>query len=217
MVRLSLLGLILSTASLAQDHIVNQEGRDVQTLYASVGPRLRFNHRETPGVSDLRILPQDCDRLDNDRFDCTEALRRGLSHVAGYETIVLLRPMIVEGKDEAFPETMSCSLIEIRSLIRRAVWDNKHFEGLGFYADGSFSFTDKSQLLVQKDVFFLNNNEPALVHSFIDVGLCQDAGFTSPSYPFKAYAQFTGPSEDAGLGKPASGLSSESAAWAARF
>jgi hypothetical protein len=46
---------------------------------------------------------------------------------------------------------------------------------------------------VQKDAFFLSNNEPAIVHSFLDVGLCQQPDFTAETYNFKAYAQFAGP------------------------
>lgn len=193
---LSLLALMLPTVSFAQDQVVNKEGRDVQTIYASVGPRLRFNSREALALGELRIQPQECEALAEGRFDCTEALRRELSRSAGYETVVLLKPLVLEGDGTSFPESLSCSLIELRSIIRRAVWENKNFEGLGFYADGSLSFIEKSQMLVQKDAFLLSNNEPVIVHSFMDVGLCQLANFTADHYDFKAYAQFTGPAAE---------------------
>ncbi len=194
---LSLLALLLPTVSFAQDQVVNKEGRDVQTLYASVGPRLRFNSRQALAPGELLIQPQECEVMDDDHYDCTEALRRELSRSAGYETVVLLKPLVLEAAaNRSFPETTSCSLIELRSIIRRAVWENKNFEGLGFYADGSLSYIEKSQLLVQKDVFFLSNNEPAIVHSFIDVGLCQQANVLGESYSFKPYAQFAGPLAD---------------------
>jgi hypothetical protein len=192
---LSLLALLLPTVSFAQEQqVVDKEGRDVQTLYASVGPRLRFNSREALALGELRIQPQDCEVMDDTHFDCTEALRRELSRSAGYETVVLLKPLVLEAtEDRSFPETTSCSLIELRSIIRRAVWENKNFEGLGFFADGSLSYIEKTQMLVQKDAFFLSNNEPAIVHSFLDVGLCQKPDFTAETYNFKAYAQFAGP------------------------
>jgi len=193
---LSLLTFMLPTVSFAQDQMVNKEGRDVQMIYASVGPRLRFNSREALALGELRIQPQDCEILDDSHFDCSEALRRELSRSVGYETVVLLKPLVLEADGHAFPEMTTCSLIELRSIIRRAVWENKNFEGLGFFADGSLSFVAKSQLLVQKDVYFLSNNEPAIVHSFIDVGLCQETDFTAESYDFKSYAQFQGPGEE---------------------
>jgi hypothetical protein len=197
MLLLKLLSLILPTVSFAQDAVVNKEGRDVQTLYASVGPRLRFNSREALALGELRIQPQDCEVMDDRHYDCTEALRRELSRSQGYETVVLLKPLVLEAQaDRSFPETTSCFLIELRTIIRRALWENKNFEGLGFYADSSLNFIEKSQLLVQKDAYFLNNNEPAIVHSFIDVGLCQTPGFLAESYEFKAYAQFAGPEEE---------------------
>jgi hypothetical protein len=193
---LSLLALLLPSVSFAQDQVVNKEGRDVQTLYASVGPRLRFNSREALALGELRIQPQECVVMDDKHFDCTDALRRELSRSVGYETVVLLKPLVLEAQeDRSFPETTSCSLIELRSIIRRAVWENKNFEGLGFFADGSLSYIERSQLLVQKDAYFLSNNEPAIVHSFIDVGLCQQPNFLAETYNFKAYAQFAGPAE----------------------
>jgi hypothetical protein len=196
MLLLKLLVLLLPTVSFAEEMAVNKEGRDVQTLYASVGPRLRFNSREALAPQELRIQPQECVVMDERHYDCTEALRRELSRSQGYETVVLLKPLVLEAEeDRSFPESTSCSLIELRTIIRRAVWENKNFEGLGFYADGSLSYIERSQLLVQKDAYFLSNNEPAILHSFIDVGLCQQPDNLAESYEFKAYAQFAGPED----------------------
>jgi hypothetical protein len=190
--------LFLPTLALAQEQIlINKEGRDIQTLAANVGPRLHFHVSDAFGPGDLRISPRDCDVRSAEYFDCTEALRWELGRSLGYETVVFLRPLLLKAEeDRSFPKGVSCSLIELRTLIRRAIWENKTFEGIGFYADGTLSFLEKSQLLVQKDAFLLVNNEPVIVHTVMDVGLCQSAEAVQENYAFKAFVQFTGPAAE---------------------
>lgn len=171
---------------------VNKEGRDVQTLSAKVGARLLFAKSGVLAVDELRIHPSDCVLQDEETFDCTEAVRRDLNLYAGYEAVVLLRPVLFKSVQTtdgpAFPAAMTCSLIELRTVVRKSISDSKRFEGLGFFAADKLVYINKEQLLDQKDAFFLNNNEPAIVHTFLDVSLCQPEG--KPVYEFKAFAQF---------------------------
>ncbi len=173
---------------------VNKEGRDVQTLSAKLAARLLFAKSGVLSVDELRVHPADCVLQDEETFDCTEAVRRDLNLYAGYEKVVLVRPVLFKAVQTAdgpaFPAATSCSLIELRTVVRKSVRDNKRFEGLGFFAADKLVYISKDQLLDQKDAYFLNNNEPAVVHSFLDVSLCQPGG--KSLYEFKAFAQFLG-------------------------
>lgn len=187
-----------SSALFAQgSSIRDKEGKDIQTLSGDIVWQVRLVESNRFAPNELRIKPSDCQLRQDASFDCTEPLLAAMAERAGTEELVLLRPFLIRALETSsgltFPEGEMCSIVQIKTAMRKAVRISSSFVGAGFYAAGELLFVPKERMLAQKEARMLNNNEPAIVDSFYDVSLCQ----TTPSspqvpsvYEFKPYAEF---------------------------
>ncbi len=196
----SLAFLALPQLAFSADRILDKEGKDVQTLSGFIVQSVRLVESDLFLANEMRIRPSSCVLLEDGRFDCTKALLSEVNKLASYSSYILLKPFIIKpavaaDASSVFPEGLNCSLIEMKTVIRKSLRNNSKFEGLGFYAGDSIYQVSRELLVGEREARLLMNNEPALIDTFLDVSLCRVAGasYTNPKvYEFKPFASFEG-------------------------
>lgn len=200
-----LMTLLFATGAMAQNHpssVQHRNGSDALVLSAYYNKQWSPSHypsmrtRYPVDYNRCQVIQRSGDLY---QLDCTREAFRAYRQGGGTATAVVGQILFNAYKDQHSGQWRStsglCEVVEIRTIIKKKVFDDFNFQGLGFWTSvRGLQHVNKSQLFPRFNVT-LKNGEKGSVYGVITQGACFGLGGNGGSLQrrfieFKPFAHY---------------------------